>query len=135
MAVAIRSTNGSPRSNAGARSNGHSTNRRHDDDDNRIKVGVIGVGYWGPQIVRNLHEMPNVKLVAVADMKPERLDFVRRHYPDVKVFASHTELLETDVQAVVISTPIHTHHRISMEALAAGKHIMVEKPLAASVAE
>ncbi len=129
MAVAIRRSNLSTRNGH----NGHDDHNGHRDA--RIKVGVIGCGYWGPQLVRNLHEMPNVELVGVADNKPERLDFVRRHYPTVRAFATHTELLESDVQAVVISTPIHTHHRIAMEALAAGKHILVEKPLAASVAE
>jgi predicted dehydrogenase len=128
MAVAIRSTNGS------SSSNGHGSNGRG-RDDSRVKVGVIGCGYWGPQIVRNLHDMPNVQLVGVADAKPERLDFVRRHYPGVKAFSSHTDLLATDVEAVVISTPIHTHHRIALDALRAGKHVLVEKPLAASVAE
>jgi predicted dehydrogenase len=127
MAVAIRRSNGSS-------SNGHGANGRG-RDGSRIKVGVIGCGYWGPQIVRNLHDMPNVQLTGVADAKPERLEFVRRHYPGVKVFSRHTDLLETDVQAVVISTPIHTHHRIALDALRAGKHILVEKPLAASVAE
>ena len=128
MAVAIR------RSTNGSTSNGHSTNGAG-HDGSRVKVGVIGCGYWGPQLIRNLHDMPNVELFAVADTKPERLEFVRRHYPTVKVFSSHTELLNSDVEAVVISTPIHTHHRLSMDALAAGKHILVEKPLAASVAE
>lgn len=128
MAIAIRRSNGSTSNGAGAHEhNGHS--------DSRVKVGVIGCGYWGPQLVRNLHDMPNVELVGVADSKPERLEFLRRHYPTVKAFSSHTDLLDTDVQAVVIATPIHTHHRLAMEALAAGKHILVEKPLAASVAE
>ena len=128
MAVAIRRSNGS------THTNGHFPNGRR-STDHPIRLGVIGVGYWGPQIVRNLYEMANVQLVAVADMKAERLDFVRSHYPNVKTFASHTQLLEADVDAVVISTPIHTHHRIAVEALSAGKHIMVEKPLAASKVE
>ena len=130
MAIAIRHSNGST-------TNGHGSHDAHNNghSDSRIKVGVIGCGYWGPQLVRNLHDMPNVQLVGVADSKPERLEFVRRHYPTVKAFSNHTDLLDTDVQAVVIATPIHTHHRLAMEALAAGKHILVEKPLAASVAE
>ena len=126
MAAALRGSNGS--SSNGSSPNGHPQSRP-------IKVGVIGCGYWGPQIVRNLHEMQNVQLVAVADSKPERLEFVRRHYPEVMVFASHTQLLESDVEAVVISTPIHTHHMLAIEAIDAGKHILVEKPLAASVSE
>ena len=127
MAVATRGSNSSG-------TNGHSSNGWH-QDDGRIKVGVIGCGYWGPQLIRNMHDMANVNLVAVADTRPERLEFVTRHYPTVKVFSSHTALLETDVEAVVIATPIHTHHRLAMEALAADKHILVEKPLASSVAE
>jgi predicted dehydrogenase len=127
MKAAVLGTNGS--SNHGASANGHRPDARS------IKVGVIGCGYWGPQIIRNLHEMPSAKVVAVADTKPERLDFVRRHYPEVELFGSHTQLLEADVDAVVISTPIHTHHRVAMDAIGAGKHIMVEKPLAASVSE
>ncbi len=136
MAIAVRKSNG--HSNHSASVNGHgpaSDNGHEPDERRRIKVGVIGCGYWGPQLIRNLHEMPAAELVAVADAKPERLDFVRRHYPEVRVFSSHTQLLETDVEAVVIATPIHTHHMIAKEALAAGKHIMVEKPLAASVNE
>ena len=125
--AAVRGSNGSS-------SNGSSHNGQH-RDSSTIKVGVIGCGYWGPQIIRNLHEMQNVQLTAVADTKPERLEFVRRHYPEVKVFASHTQLLESDVEAVVISTPIHTHHMLAMEAIRAGKHILVEKPLAASAIE
>jgi len=126
MPVALQGSNGS-------HSNGHKANAW--DDDRRTRVGVIGCGYWGPQLIRNIHDMPNVMLVGVADTRPDRLDFVTRHYPAVNVFSSYAPLLETEVEAVVIATPIHTHHRIAMDALAAGKHILVEKPLAASVAE
>lgn len=139
MAVAIRRSNGSSSNGAGSTgssSNGSSSNGNgHSHENRRTKVGVIGCGYWGPQLIRNLYEMSNVELVAVADTKLDRLEFVRRHYPGVALFSSHHELLESDVEAVVISTPIHTHHRLAMEALAAGKHIMVEKPLAASIDE
>ena len=117
------------------RKNGATNGSGNHREGRRVKVGVIGCGYWGPQLVRNLRDMPNVHLSAVADAKPERLEFVRHLHRDVKTFSSHTALLETDVDAVVIATPIHTHHKIAMEALAAGKHILVEKPLAASVAE
>lgn len=136
MAVAVRGTN-SP-TNHGSKVNGHGPDASlngHRPDGHRIKVGVIGCGYWGPQLIRNLHEMPNAELIGVADAKPERLEFVKRHYPEVRLFSSHTQLLETDVEAVVVATPIHTHHTLAKEALLAGKHVMVEKPLAASVAE
>src|SRR5437870_2797960 len=104
-------------------------------DRHRTKVGVIGCGYWGPQLTRNLHEMPNVQLVGVADTKPERLQNIGARYPEVSRFSSHAELLESDVEAVVISTPIHTHHAIASDALRAGKHVLIEKPLAASTSE
>jgi predicted dehydrogenase len=137
MAVAVRGSNGS--SSHGASANGYHENgghqNGHDKGPRRIKVGVIGCGYWGPQLIRNLHEMPGAELVGVADTKAERLEFVRRHYPEVKLFSSHTQLLDTDVEAVVVSTPIHTHHMLAKEALSAGKHVMVEKPLAASISE
>jgi predicted dehydrogenase len=136
MAVAVRGSNGS--SSRSTSPNGHQNGDHHNGHNNgprRIKVGVIGCGYWGPQLIRNIHEMAGAELVGVADTKPERLEFVRRHYPEVKLFSSHTQLLETDVEAVVVSTPIHTHHMLAKEALTAGKHVMVEKPLAASVSE
>src|SRR5260370_21885862 len=136
MAVAVRGSNGS--SSRSTSPNGHQ-NGGHDNGHNkgprRIKVGVIGCGYWGPQLIRNIHEMADAELVGVADTKPERLEFVRRHYPEVKLFSSHTQLLETDVEAGVVSTPLHTHHMLAKEALTAGNHVMVEKPLAASVSE
>ena len=137
MAIAVRGSNGSSSNGSSSRtgkSNGSNGNG-HNHENRRVKVGVIGCGYWGPQLIRNLYEMANVDLVAVADAKLDRLEFVRRHYPGVKVFNNHQELLDTDVEAVVIATPIHTHHKLAMEALRAGKHIMVEKPLAASVEE
>ena len=98
MAVAIRGSNGSD-------ANGSSKAIIHKDDErdvagpdrHRTRVGVIGCGYWGPQLVRNLHEMPNVELVAVADSKPERLQNIGARYPEVSLFGSHTELLESDV--------------------------------------
>ncbi len=74
--------------------------------------------------------MSSVDLTAVADRRPDRLDLVRRQYPTVATTSSHRELLESDVDAVVIATPIHTHFELAREALLAGKHVLVEKPLA-----
>jgi predicted dehydrogenase len=93
-------------------------------------VGVIGCGYWGPQLVRNLNDLSEGVLVGVADQRPERLDYVRQHYPHVRLFSDHTELLASDIEAVVIATPIRTHYELARQALQAGKHVLVEKPLA-----
>jgi predicted dehydrogenase len=101
----------------------------------RLRVGVVGCGYWGPYLVRNLHDMPDVDLVGVADRRPERLAYALRTYPAVRPFPDHTELFDADVDAVVLATPIHTHFALAREALLAGKHVLVEKPLATSVAE
>jgi predicted dehydrogenase len=101
----------------------------------RVRVGVIGCGYWGPHLIRNLHEMTEADLLAVSDQRPDRLAYVADRYPGVELFADHRELLASGLEAVVIATPIHTHHALARDALMADRHVLVEKPLAASVAE
>src|ERR1700681_4089597 len=100
-----------------------------------VRVGVIGCGYWGPQVIRNFNEMPGAELSIIAEQRRDRLDYVRTHYPKVKAVADHRTLLQSDVDCVVVATPIHTHHELARAALLAGKHVLVEKPLAASLAE
>ena len=99
-----------------------------------IRVGVIGCGHWGRHLIRNLNDMPEVDLVGVAEERPERLRYVRRTYPTVSPFSDHRQLLVSDVDAVVIATPIQSHFQLVKEALLAGKHVLVEKPLASSPA-
>jgi predicted dehydrogenase len=100
-----------------------------------VGIAVIGCGYWGPHLIRNLHGIADAELLGVADPRPDRLEYVRRSYPTVDLFSSHEELLATEADAVVVASPIHTHYRLAREALLAGKHVLVEKPLATSVAE
>ena len=100
-----------------------------------VKVGVVGCGYWGPHLIRNLFDMVDVELVVVAEQRDERLQYLRRSYPTVRLFADYRKLLECDIDAVVIATPIQTHFELARDALLAGKHILVEKPLATNVAE
>ena len=98
-----------------------------------IRLGVVGYGYWGPNIVRNFAEVPGCQLVAVSDMRAERLAMVRARFPTVKTYADPNELVaDRRVDAVVIVTPVSTHYDLAMQALRAGKHVLVEKPLAAS---
>ena len=99
------------------------------------RVGVIGCGYWGPQLIRNFAEMADSQLLGVADKRQDRLNYVRSRYGGVRTYTDHTALLASDVEAVVVATPIHSHFTIAREALLAGKHVMVEKPLCSSVAE
>jgi predicted dehydrogenase len=101
-------------------------------EQGRVRIGVIGCGYWGPHLIRNIHDMPEAELVCVADERPERLECVRRSYPSVWLFTDHRRLLECDLDAVVVATPIETHFRLAREALLADRHVLVEKPLAAS---
>ena len=100
-----------------------------------VRVGVIGCGHWGPHLIRNLNDMPEVDLVGVAEERQDRLRYVRRTFPTVSPFSDHRQLLASDVDAVVIATPIQTHFQLVKEALLAGKHVLVEKPLACSPAD
>src|SRR5437764_6065053 len=98
-----------------------------------VRVGVIGCGYWGPHLIRNLHEIAESELLAVADVRPERLHYVGARYPGVRCFADHRELLATEVDAGSVASPIHTHYALAREAMRAARQVLVEKPLAASV--
>jgi predicted dehydrogenase len=100
-----------------------------------IKVGVAGFGYWGPKLVRNLSEMADAELTWVSDLDVARLQRVKSQYPSLRVTSSFDEMLRSDVDAVVIATPIWTHYRLARAALLAGKHVMVEKPLTNSAVE
>jgi len=101
-----------------------------------IAVGVIGYGYWGPNLVRNFAEMEGARVARVCDLSAKRLELVARRYPHVAVCTDPRELVEDPaVDAVVIATPVSTHFELAMAALRAGKHVLVEKPLAASADE
>lgn len=94
-----------------------------------VNVGVIGCGYWGPNLIRNLVELPESNLVAVADLKPERLAHIKARYPGVQVTDDYVELFSMSLDAVVVATPPPTHFRIARDCLQHGLHVMVEKPL------
>jgi predicted dehydrogenase len=101
-----------------------------------VRVGVIGAGYWGPNIVRNLYEAPGAEAVAVADLSEERLEAIRKRFPAVRVTTDYRELLDDpSIDAICIVTPVSTHRKLAEEAFAAGKHVFVEKPLAQSVSD
>jgi len=100
-----------------------------------LKIGVIGCGYWGPKLARNFHELPESELAWGCDLCQERLDHIKRLYPQVRTTREYREVLASDADAVVIATPVSTHHFLVLEALRAGKHVLVEKPIAANVQE
>jgi len=97
----------------------------------QIRVGVIGCGYWGPNLVRTFLEIPEASVVAVADRDPTRLEFVRVRHPQVEHFLTdHGPMFDLGLDAIVVSTPPETHHAIASECLKQGVDVLVEKPLA-----
>jgi len=99
-------------------------------------VGIIGYGYWGPNLVRNFGEAPGARVVAVSDLRAERLAQVKARYPAVETTTDWRALVANpSVDAVIVATPVSSHFELAMAALRAGKHVLVEKPLAASSVE
>ena len=99
-----------------------------------IKVGVAGLGYWGPNLARNFDDLAD--LAWLCDLSPELLDRYGARYPDAQTTARFDDLLDDgSVQAIVIATPVTTHHELARRALSAGKHVFVEKPPALGGAE
>jgi predicted dehydrogenase len=95
----------------------------------QVRVGVIGSGYWGPNLIRNFAEIPVAKVVAVADLKEARLANLRRTYPQIATTQDYHDLFQMNLDAVVVATPPATHHAIAKECLEHGLHVMVEKPI------
>ena len=101
-----------------------------------LTLGVIGCGYWGPNIVRNFSSAEDARVVAVADLRPERLDAIRSRAPLARLTTEAAELIgDPEIEAVAITTPVSTHHALARAALEAGKHVLVAKPLAATLEE
>jgi len=101
-----------------------------------IRLGMIGYGYWGPNLVRNFIEVPGSQVIAVSDLRQERLALVKARYPSIKTTTDHRDLiLDPMIDAIVIATPVSTHFNLAMQALQAGKHVLVEKPMAVTSEE
>lgn len=100
-----------------------------------LRFGIIGWGYWGPKIARNLDGLPHASVAMVADMDPRRLASIEGNFPSVRTTTRAEDVFQSDVDAVVIATPVRTHYRLAREALLLGKHVLVEKPLTANVEE
>jgi len=101
-----------------------------------LKFGVIGYGYWGPNVVRNLDQLDGSEVVLVCDKSPAARKRVQKAYPHMKVTATSAEVISsTAIDAVAVVTPVWTHYELAKAALENGKHVFVEKPFTSSVAE
>ena len=95
-----------------------------------VKIGIVGYGYWGPNLVRNFAETAGATVAAVADLDEAKLAVVRRRFPAVSTTTRFQDLLDDEaIDAIVIATPVHTHYALALAALRAGKHVWVEKPM------
>lgn len=101
-----------------------------------INVAIIGFGYWGPNLARNFHALPNASLSFICDLDPKLLSRAKKLYPNVAITRKFDDVLrDAKTDAVVIATPISTHVPLATAFLKAGKHVLVEKPLAPTTRE
>lgn len=101
-----------------------------------IKIGIIGYGYWGPNLVRNFFGQKNCIVKAVADARPQRLEQLAHLYPNINGVKDANDIITNpEIDAVVIATPVFTHFSLAKQALENGKHVLLEKPMASSVEE
>jgi len=101
-----------------------------------LNVGVVGCGYWGPNLIRNLRQLPDCRLKRICDTSPDRLAHMRTLYPEVEGTNDFQALVQDEsLDAVLIATPVRFHHAMAKACLAAGKHTFIEKPMATSTAE
>jgi len=98
-----------------------------------VNIGVIGYGYWGPNVARNFNSCPRANLTAICDLNEKRLDLAKATFPSVQVASDPQAVLSSDrIQAVAVITPVFTHYELARAALENGKHVFVEKPFTAT---
>jgi predicted dehydrogenase len=114
-------------------SNGHSNGNSNGAKSQMIRVGVIGYGYWGPNVVRNFFGVDNTCVEMLCDMNPSALARAKKNYPSLEVTTNPDEILKSPkIDAVAIVTPVWTHYKLAKAALENGKHVFVEKPFTSS---
>jgi predicted dehydrogenase len=105
-------------------------------DDNKIHIGVLGFGYWGPNIVRNFNNIEGARVLTICDMNQKALDRARKAYPHITVTNDCPDIISSpDIDAVAVITPVSTHFELAKKALQNGKHIFVEKPFTSTVSQ
>jgi predicted dehydrogenase len=109
---------------------------RNGQPDKPVSVGVVGLGYWGPNLLRVLVETAGVEVTHICDLDEQRLDRFARRYPGLTATTRYEDLLNSsEVDALLVATPVHTHYQLALQGLQAGKHMLIEKPLANSSEE
>ncbi|EFK11618.1 oxidoreductase, NAD-binding domain protein [delta proteobacterium NaphS2] len=99
-------------------------------------IGVIGAGYWGPNLIRNFTQLERSNVLMVSDLRPERLGYIKSLYPSVETTTDYEDIINNEeINAVAIATPVFTHKDLAIQAMEQDKHVFVEKPIAASVAD
>lgn len=99
-----------------------------------INIGVIGCGYWGPNLIRNLNSFSNVKMKMAADLNIEKLQYIKGLYPHIEITDNYKDIIYSpDIDAIAIATPLSSHYPIAFEALNNKKHVFVEKPIASNI--
>ena len=103
---------------------------------NTVNFGVIGYGYWGPNIVRNLVSMDGSKVLAIAEVSPDARKRAQKAYPGIHVTADANEVIShVDIDAIAVVSPVWTHYELTKSALMNGKHVFVEKPFTTNTAQ
>ena len=101
-----------------------------------LNVAVVGVGYWGPNMIRNFYAHPQTNIKLCCDLKEERLKFIKSSFPTVVGTTNYNDILEdTGIDLVVVCTPVFTHYELAKAALNAGKHVLIEKPMTSTSAQ
>jgi predicted dehydrogenase len=101
-----------------------------------IKIGLIGLGYWGPNLIRNFNSTKRCKLIAIADLQVEKLEKFKTIYPGIETYNEATTLIKSkNIDAIVIATPVFSHFPLAKAALENGKHVLIEKPMTSSIKE
>lgn len=101
-----------------------------------INIAVVGCGYWGPNLIRNFHSLPGSNLKVVSDIDTDRLAHMKSLYSDITTTTDYNDIVDsTEIDAIVIATPVHLHYELAQKSLQAGKHTFIEKPMASSTSE